>query len=28
MSVAEMRMRRWICNHSREDQIRNEGIRC
>jgi hypothetical protein len=27
MSIAEMRMLRWICGHTRIDQIRNDDIR-
>jgi hypothetical protein len=27
MSVAKMRMLRWICGHTRKDQIRNDDIR-
>jgi hypothetical protein len=27
MSVAEMRMLRWICDHRRKDRIRNDDIR-
>jgi hypothetical protein len=27
MSVAEMRMLRWICDHTRKDRIRNDDIR-
>jgi hypothetical protein len=27
MSVAEMRMLRWICGHTRKYQIRNDDIR-
>jgi hypothetical protein len=27
MSVAEMRMFRWICGHTRKDRIRNDDIR-
>jgi len=28
MRVAEMRMIRWICGHTRLDKFRNEAIRC
>jgi hypothetical protein len=27
MSVAEIRMLRWICGHTRKDRIRNDDIR-
>jgi hypothetical protein len=27
LSVAEMRMLRWICGHTRKDRVRNEDIR-
>jgi hypothetical protein len=27
MGVAEMRMLRWICGHTRKDRIRNDDIR-
>jgi hypothetical protein len=27
MSVAEMWMLRWICGHTRRDQIRNDDVR-
>ncbi|RCV17714.1 hypothetical protein SETIT_3G241500v2 [Setaria italica] len=27
ISVAEMRMLRWICDHTRRDRVRNEDIR-
>jgi hypothetical protein len=27
MSIAEMRMLRWICDHIRSDQIRNDDVR-
>ena len=27
ISVAEMRMLRWICGHTRRDQVRNDDIR-
>jgi hypothetical protein len=27
LSVAEMRMVRWICGHTRRDRIRNDDIR-
>jgi hypothetical protein len=27
ISVAEMKMLRWICGHTRIDQIRNDDIR-
>src|SRR5680860_1326697 len=27
LGVAEMRMLRWICGHTRKDQIRNDDIR-
>ena len=26
MSVAEMRMLRWICGHTRMDRVRNDDI--
>ena len=27
ISVAEMRMLRWICSHTRRDRVRNDDIR-
>jgi hypothetical protein len=27
MSVAELRMLRWICDHTRKDRIRNDDVR-
>ena len=27
ISVAEIRMLRWICGHTRRDRVRNDGIR-
>jgi hypothetical protein len=27
LSVAEMRMLRWICDHTRRDRVRNDDIR-
>jgi hypothetical protein len=27
LSVAEMRMLRWICDNTRRDRVRNDGIR-
>ena len=27
ISVAEMRMLRWICGHTRRDRVRNDDIR-
>jgi len=27
LSVAEMRMLRWICGHTRRDRVRNDDIR-
>ena len=27
ISVAEMRMLRWICGHTRRDRVRNDNIR-
>ena len=27
LSVAEMRMLRWICGHTRMDRVRNDDIR-
>jgi hypothetical protein len=27
LSVAEMRMLRWICGHTRRDRVQNDGIR-
>jgi hypothetical protein len=27
ISVAEMRMLRWVCGHIRKDRIRNDDIR-